>query len=376
MNRRNILSTVLLILAAACCWNVWKVWKKPVETPPRPPLVEEYVFKTLPVKQSVEIFNIGMDMPLPEKDKAIYSQLSQTGRNFAEENALERGAGPYACFSLMPDSSVLGFSLFPAISWNESIPLGHLSKEDVGKANRQVAVFERWQGRPLLESDAARISVRSLGSLVALKQIEFIDFGIAGFSSDIWDSLTRVAPVIGLRGLALFRARELFDLRKGQVVPDIAGLVVHIESIHDLENAGKAFPNLSFLCVCAPSGRILAELLNKQVMVRGFTNLRCLYIFSNRSGKLPDLANQDFIHYDVPPRLEFLCIQGALLSEINMDIYDSFARSERFVSPVTPNHLVQRRNIDIVFSGFGYANGGARAIKIFEYNEAERFWRR
>jgi len=371
---RNILLIALLILALGCCG---KIRKSAIATPPLVPLVGEYTFRRLPIKQLVEIFNVGQgNMFLPEKEESFCRYLFQTGNNFAEQNALRPGSYPYACYSLMPNSRVLGFSLFPAILENESIPFGHLQKEDVGKANREVVAFDRWQRCPLLESDAATITVGTLDPLITLKQIEFIDFGVAGFSSGIWDSLTKVAPIIGLKGLVLFRAGEMLELRKGHVVPNITGLVVHIENIHDLENAGQAFPNLSFLCVCAPSGRILAELLNKQVLVKGFTNLRCLYIFSNRSERLPDLANQDLIHYNIPSGLEFVCIEGALLSEKNMIYYDYFAKEVRYVKPMKLNHLVQRRNIDVVFSGFGYAGGGARAIKPFEYLEAERYWRK
>jgi len=68
-------------------------------------------------------------------------------------------------------------------------------------------------------------------------------------------------------------------------------------------------------------------------------------------------------------------MDGSLLTKNEMLQYDHLARSLRFDSPMTYGNRRQNRTIDVVFSGMGFAGGGARALDAYERHYCERFWR-
>jgi len=348
------------------------------------PLVSDYKFWWLPLNSWYNRFNVGLGTPerIPnDRCRATCELLQGTGAAFLKENSVDL-IDPCATFLVDRDLKVIGLTL--------------LTSEDASYDYRPPGQVEDWVRRgwgplscrsydinlPLGQATGAGIRVRSLDSLRGLGRIDFIDFGLAGFSDGVWDSLARTAPAVALKGLVVFRAKEMLGVRHGHVVPEIAGLVIHVSSIEHLSEYGLAFPNLKFLCLCISNGDLIVKIVGQNVLTHYFPNLNGLAVVSDRlnsmsatDGARGGQPNILFSKELVPFGLKWLCLDGSLLSMHNMMLYDHFALGMRYKSPLRFDNLVRNRDVDVVFMSCGFAGGGARAIEMFEYFKAERYWR-
>ena len=211
------------------------------------PLVSDYIFWRLPLNSWYNHYNVGLgpaERITDDRCRATCELLQRTGAAFLKENSVDL-TDPCATFFVDRDLKVIGITL--------------LTSEDASYDYRPPGQVGDWVRRgwgplscrsydiklPLGQATGAGTRVRSLDFLRGLGRIDFIDFGLAGFSDGVWDSLARTAPAVALKGLVVFRAKEMLAVRHGHVVPEIAGLVVHVSSIEHLREYGLAFPNLN-----------------------------------------------------------------------------------------------------------------------------------
>lgn len=349
------------------------------------PLISDYKFWWLPLNSWYNCFNVGLTLPEPTQNdrfRAICELLQETGSAFLKENSVSL-MDPLGTFFVDLELKVIGLTLHT----NEDASYDYRSAGRVGNWNGDNSGWSPLSCRsypinvPIGQTKSAGIRLRSIDSLLRIGRIDFIDFGLAGYSNGIWESLARTAPLVGLKGMVVFRAKEMLDVRHGRVIPEISGLVVHVSSIKHLREYGQAFPNLKFLCLCIPNGDLIAEIVTQGILAQHFPNLKGLAVVSDRLSTTADeiaLREQPTIFFTndfVPSRIEWVCLDGCLLSMQNMKRYDHFALRLRYKSPLRFDNVIRNRDVDVLFMCNGFAGGGARAIEIYEYFRAERYWR-
>ena len=388
-NPRYIISLsialLVCVIVASCNEAQKSISRKSAKAVPE--VVDSFSLLQLPLDEPALIYNVGKGNLLhPPEDEAIpfYEALDKVGSEVALRNGID-SPNPYAMFTVSKRHRVFGFSLLPEREgYTDKTPRGLVGNWDPYAPGAPQSSRGRDWGVPLCKAPGASIEVSTLDPLMDVEGIEYIDFGFAGFGSGIWESLERISSAGSLRGLMVFRAREMLERRSHTTVPSIRGLVVFVDSIDDLSEFGRAFPELSFLCVSTRDGSIIGDLFKGGVLRDNFPHLQGLKIAQGKyipgegwTANMPE-ARQNPIRFapsSIPDSLQWLCVDGRLLSTDELIAYDRFAEQVQFETPVRYEHRVRKRDIDIVFSGLGWAGGSARSITRFEFFTAERFWR-
>lgn len=226
------------------------------------------------------------------------------------------------------------------------------------------------------------IEIHSLEGLNHIFSIEFVDFSSCGFSPGIWEDLRSMSESGSLRGISLWNGEGFLDVRGGIIAPRISGLAVNIEAASRLREFGDAFPSLSFLAVTVPDRKSINTLFG--LIKQSFPNLKGLMIGNSRwpGSEFDQLPKGRESHAklrvslkQIPPGMEWICVDGGLMALDDMEKFDEFGVKLRYKEGYSSLKLIIDRHVEVVFMGFGYSAGGARSMHVGEYKTLEKYWR-
>ncbi len=335
-------------------------------------------FWLMPVNERVTYISPHIEARRSGINSSLHKRIRNIGLVFGENNDIAI-APPWCVFTCDHDANIIGFTLLPS---------NRLRQDDCFyqgiEGDNELSVPLSYRGydfrEPVARASGAQVAVRSLISLQDIKSLEYIDFGVAGFDGHIWTELGNLASSTNLRGLVVFQSRSFFSQRGGMTVPQITGIVVHWEDSRILDDIGQAFPNLRYLCLCLPNSNCLRFLFDKGAFKERLGKLQALYVVSNVifDGVLDDSQPAiQFSRFHLPPHLEYIYLDGSLLSRSNMQRYDQFGHTCQMTNrnQTLTENADRQKKLDVVFGSYGFAGGGARSVYANEYQEMSRFWR-
>ena len=370
-----LVNSALFLLLSIRCFGVEPIVNNSIRS--------DVVVRMLPLNERVFKINTGEENTRafpPAFDRELFGIMQKGSQILAQRNQIARN--PFGHFILSLEQRVIGFSFAPAVeNISADSPAGSVSASPVMLDSAPDNFWlpdEGWE-----DLAASRLIIDDISPLEAFRSIEYINFGIVDLSPGIWGSLRKVAEKTHLRGLVIARPESLLRVREIQPLPQIRGIVLHVNSLDEVVSAGKAFPEVTYLCLSVSTRELLRDVLMNNLLNRSFSKLRAAEIastyWSGQQEWLKVAATNDllirFSPHVVPASLEWLCVHGSLLSTNEMVHYDDFARKVRFKVPVEFGRVRENRRIAVLFSGMGFAGGGAHALQSFERNRTEIYWR-
>lgn len=340
---------------------------------------------SLPINDEVFSFNVGngtVRYPPPDGTAEFFNKVQEVGSSLSKTNRMDLEY-PYGHFLISENLQVIGLSLLPRLTYHDVMPLGLVGWPTDSKAGLS-DVFGSVDNWPTMERNCRKISIRSVEPLSKLKELELIDFVYAGFEDGVWQSIAKLASNGSLRGLSMVRGADFLERRSDTVIPGITGLAVHVETVEQVAAFGQAFPNLSYVSLSMDGTNLIGEMMRQNTLNSAFPNLKALFIGGSTSMTAeewlngPARGNDRELRMDpscFPESLEWLCVDGGLLSIREMQQYNDLGRKFRHHTPKGFKREVAHRDVEVVFFGMGFA-GYARSIKEYEHHTMDRFWRK
>ena len=344
------------------------------------------IVRTLPINDHVIYFNVGngeVRYPPPDGTAEFFKNVQEVGSSFSKENRIYLKY-PYGNFLVSEKLQAIGFSLLPMLTFTDVMPLGLVGWPADSKASLPDVSWS-FHDMPALEWNCHKISIRSVESLSKIKELEFIDFDYAGFEEGIWQSIAKLASTGSLIGLSMVRGGDFLEKRGNIIIPEIRGLAVHVETVEQVAAFGQAFPNLSYVSLSMDGTNLIGDMMERNTLNSAFPHLKALFLGRSTLMTHEEWQDEPVRRKDheirmypsrFPTSLEWLCVDGGLLSIQEMVHYDRLAAEFRHYRPGGFNWEVVYRDIDVVFCGIGYAGGSARSIRENEHHKMDRFWRK
>lgn len=344
-------------------------------------------FFQLPMDEVCIVFGVGSQGEVNHAEgmpRELSRDLIVVGDSLAHANGISSdGEDPFGHFLINQNNQVLGFSFLPA-SPIDYKPAGRgVFVVDGAPFTWSSPMVKFFDGHGAMESPEA---IKSLGNLKRMNAVEFIDFGMVSFKKGVWADLAKMSSCGYLRGISVFRGENFLSVRDDLVVPEIRGLSAHVDDMSKIGEFGKAFPNLTFLCLSVADRHKINELFSSGILLKYFPNLRGLMIgdvywsqseFIENGDENRDVSGALRIYpKQIPDHLQWLCIDGSLLSMGDMVQYNSLGVSLRYNGGARKIKKIPERDIDVVFAGYGYSTGGSRSLGGGEYAELEKLWRK
>ncbi len=330
----------------------------------------------LPLDEAMRIVDVGV-MKRPAKEKVKFSDesasLLKASQHFDQANSLVNNTD--GCFMFNKADQLIGYSLS---SMSNSIDL---VAPELNNIYEYIPAM-RWPRTTY--GAATKASVETLNGIINMKSLEFISFDAVQFRNGIWKDLEVMSHDGNLRGLSMINGDNFLDVRDGSVLPNIRGLCIHLRDADRLAEVGKAFPNLSFICVAFPDRNSVNSIFRKNLLRNSFPNLKALMLGDSlwpdsnvlKVDRGRDVAPQiRFSSDSINKEIEWIGIDGYMLANADMENYDVFAAELIYGKGGTILKRTECKNIQVVFMAFGFSARGARSMKVWEYAQLEKYWR-
>lgn len=355
-------------------------------------IVNQHQLALLPVTESplyligvgngVRVADLGVEEP------PIIEELISIGIKIDKSNAIGRSV-PFGHFVLNDSFSPIGFSFvsvgqYEWIAWNivGFTPTGGPPFDGFG---RYAWGDFHWDSYPYPDPKLSGrdLKISDLTPFDTVEGLEYIHFADVGFGAGIWASLRKLSSRGHLKGVSVFFTNELLEQRDAEVIPEITGVAAHIRSIEELSEIASAFPNLSFLSI-GLSRELFVELVEKKTLANNFQHLLTLRLHGIESHSAKEqlaISASGSVEWDerrildrfasarwISRSIDFLDINGNLLSADEMERYGSLARNVR--------RRPGKTHVECVYGRFGFVDKNTRPFDyVKDLERLESVWR-